>query len=252
MLAFIDESGFPRQTDQTKHPVLACVCVDESKITPLIKELKTIKEKLYGHTNEIKSTRIFKPATILNNYTNNKGYGEAVVSLIKAFDIKVFAIIMDRPDVNVYTPDAFLPKQHQLLLKKIETFCASNDIHNTILVFDSVSGNSDKQLSSTIEQFLFESKFGSKFHHIVGMPLFVNSSITSLIELADICAGLIRIYYEQCAHQESVNEYSRWIKSLYETIETKTVDLKNKATGYVEYGFQHVSNLSYTCVASEG
>ena len=38
---------------------------------------------------------------------------------------------------------------------------------------------------------------------------------------------------------------------LFRILETKTVDLKNKATGYVEYGFQQVSNLSYAYTESE-
>lgn len=42
------------------------------------------------------------------------------------------------------------------------------------------------------------------------------------IQLADLCAGIIRKYYELCYEKQLSDSFSLWIKELYEQIFTKT------------------------------
>lgn len=118
MLAFIDESGYPRPTDSTKNPILLAVCIHESDIKPITNQIYKLKESIYGKQDEIKSTKLIREATITKNRTNNKQYVDSLVNLLENFNITIFAIIMDKPDKEIVTPDNHLPKQYYLLMKK--------------------------------------------------------------------------------------------------------------------------------------
>ena len=54
MLAFIDESGYPRPTDSTKNPILLAVCIHESDIKPITNQI--YKQK--GHSARFAGGRI--------------------------------------------------------------------------------------------------------------------------------------------------------------------------------------------------
>ena len=169
-----------------------------------------------------------------------------MISILGSYDTSVFAIVMSKPDEKVLTPEGFLPKQYYLLLKKIETFCAWKHEHKMQLVFDGVHDGADKALASSMNHFLYRTTFGKSFHHILELPLFVSSAVTPTIELADFGAGIVRKYYEsELDHRMPENDYERWINSLYKSIYSQTVNNRNKVTGYMEYGFQTVTDLSY-------
>ena len=254
MLAFIDESGYPRPTDQTQRPVLLAVCVHEDDIRSITDDIFKLKERLYHSQNEIKSTDILRPATIEKNRTINKEYAESMIDILDIYDTAVFAIIMNRPDEVVATPEGYMPKQYYLLLKKIETYCAWKHEGKMLMVFDRVHDGADKAIASSMNAFLYRTTFGRAFHHILELPLFVSSSVTPTIELADIGAGIVRKYYEVELDQHSPEDkYEKWITSLFEKVNRHTVNRFNKATGYMEYGFQTVSDVSYQTdeIASE-
>lgn len=246
MLAFIDESGYPRPTDQTTRPVLLAVCVHEGDIRNITNDISKLKMRLYGSRGEIKSTDLLRRATIEKNRTINKEYAEKMMEILTSYDTAVFSIIMNRPDKPVQIPDGYMPKQYYLLLKKIETFCAWAHEGKMMMVFDQVHDGADKKLAESMNYFLFNTNFGNAFHHILELPLFVSSSVTPTIELADIGAGVVRKYYELGLDQKTCeDEYEEWINTLFKEIFSKTKNQKNKVTGYIEYGFQTVSDVSY-------
>ena len=97
------------------------------------------------------------------------------------------------------------------------------------------------------KRFLFRSNLGRTFHHILEMPLFVSSSVTVSIQLADIFAGILRHYYEnQLDIVEPVTDFQKWIAELHEKLLSHTENNRQKGTAFIEYGFQKIGkNFSY-------
>ena len=134
MLVFIDESGYPRPTDSTKNPVLLAVCIHESDVKPITNQIYKLKDAIYGKQDEIKSTKLIREATITKNRSNNKLYVDSLVNLLDNYDITIFAIIMDKPEQEIVTPENHLPKQYYLLMKKIEFFSEQHQYGKAIFV----------------------------------------------------------------------------------------------------------------------
>lgn len=244
MLVFIDESGKPHPNDATNRPVLCCVCIDENSVRELTHQVYQLKNSIFGNTNEIKSTDILQQQTIVKNIKYKKQFVDQLVDIACSHDIKVFAIIMKRPTTAIAMSDTNLPKQYLLLLKRVEYFCENYDHKKAILIFDEVNPSNDLKISICINNFLFKSKLGKDFDRILEMPLFVNSSITPAIQIADFFAGIIRIYYDRGidTKRNVTNPFEIWIKELYNKIVTKTEDLQQRNAEFIEYGFFDMGN----------
>ena len=247
MLVFIDESGYPRPTDSTKNPVLLAVCIHESDVKPITNQIYKLKDAIYGKQDEIKSTKLIREATITKNRSNNKLYVDSLVNLLDNYDITIFAIIMDKPEQEIVTPENHLPKQYYLLMKKIEFFSEQHQYGKAMLIYDEVHEEADRKIATALTGFLFRSNLGRTFHHILEMPLFVSSSVTVSIQLADIFAGILRHYYEnQLDIVEPVTDFQKWIAELHEKLLSHTENNRQKGTAFIEYGFQKIGkNFSY-------
>lgn len=239
MLVFIDESGYPRPTDSTQNPVLLGVCIHENDIKPITNQIYKLKDSIYGKQDEIKSTKLIREATILKNRTNNKTYVEEMINIISSYDSALFAVIMDRPDKPVITPEYHLPKQYYLLLKKVEFYCAHHHYGKAMMIFDEVHEDADRKIAEATTGFLFKTKFGRSFHHILEMPLFVSSSVTPAIQFADIFAGIVRHYYENGLDQKSPEtEFQQWLADLFSKLYKLTENNYIPQLHHLEYGFQ--------------
>ena len=94
--------------------------------------------------------------------------------------------------------------------------------------------------------FLFKSRLGKKFTKILETPLFVGSSITPTVQIADIFAGIARQYYEQQLNiKEATTDFEKWLSKLYEMIYRKTENFLQPNSIYYEHGFQYIENLNY-------
>jgi len=78
--------------------------------------------KIFGKDTEVKSTSLIRRQIFTKNMTNNKQYVDELVKLACSFDIKVFAIIMEKPDIPFILAKTLLPKHYKLLIKRIEYF----------------------------------------------------------------------------------------------------------------------------------
>ena len=192
MLTFIDESGYPRPTDSTKNPILLGVCIHENDIKPITNQIYKLKDSIYGKQDEIKSTKLIREATITKNRTNNKAYVEGMVDIITSYDAAIFAIIMDKPDEPIIVPEHHLPNQYYILLKKVEFYCNHHHYGKAMMIFDEVHEDADRKIAEAITGFLFKTRFGRSFHHILEMPLFVSSAVTPAVQFADIFVGIVR------------------------------------------------------------
>ena len=99
---------------------------------------------------------------------------------------------MDKPDEPIIVPEHHLPKQYYLLLKKVEFYCNHHHYGKAMMIFDEVHEDADRKIAEAITGFLFKTKFGRSFHHILEMPLFVSSAVTPAVQFADIFAGIVR------------------------------------------------------------
>lgn len=225
MLTFIDESGYPRPSDPTRNPILLGVCIHENDIKPITNLAYKLKDSIYGKQDEIKSTKLIREATITKNCTKNKAYVEGMVDIISSYDTAIFAIIMDKPDEPIIVPEHHLPKQYYLLLKKIELYCEHHHYGKAMMIFDEVHEDADKKIADAIIGFLFKTKFGRSFHHILEMPLFVSSSVTPAVQFSDIFAGIVRHYYEnELDLKTPETAFQKWIAELFNKLHNLTVN----------------------------
>ena len=142
-----------------------------------------------------------------------------MVDIITSYDAAIFAVIMDKPDEPIIVPEHHLPKQYYLLLK----------------------------IAEAITGFLFKTKFGCSFHHILEMPLFVSSAVTPAVQFADIFAGIVRHYYEnELDQKEPGTKFQEWLVELFTKLHNLTENNFIPKSHYLEYGFQKIGkNFSY-------
>jgi len=244
MLVFIDESGKPHPKDNTENPVLCAVCIHERDIKHLSQNIFRLKMKIFGKDTEIKSTSLIRRQIFSKNMTNNKQYVDELVKLACSFNIKIFAIIMEKPDIPFIMTKNLLPKHYKLLIKRIEYFSENYNYEKAILVFDEITPTEDYIVSKCITNFLFMSKLGKDFNRILEMPLFVNSAVTPAIQITDIFAGILRHYYENrldlFTPEKITDPFQSWLNNLFMQIEHKTENIKQASSGFIEYGFYRI------------
>ncbi|MBQ6163513.1 MAG: DUF3800 domain-containing protein [Clostridia bacterium] len=246
MLVFIDESGYPRPSDDNAYSTLVAVCIYENDIRNISRALYQLKDSIYGKQDEIKSTNVIRRQTLEKNRTNNKLYAEKFVEITTRSNISVFGIIMKRPVTAPIKADGILPKQYQLLMKKIEYFAERKDVEKAIFVFDETNEGDDLTIAQEFNGFLFRSRLGKSFTKILETPLFVSSKVTPAIQIADIFAGIIRHYYQNELHmRQPETDFELWLSMLYERIAGKTENYLQPNGKFYEYGLQYVENLNY-------
>lgn len=233
MLVYIDESGYPIPSDTNPISVLAAVCIEENKVRGITHAMYKLKDRLYGKQNEIKSTSLFNPKTIDKNRTINQEYANLIISFIKTYECHIFAIVMKRPEYTPYTPEGQLPVQYHKLLRRIDLHCYSVNAEKAICVFDETDDGRDKRYAVGFNNYLFRSQEGQALKKILVSPFFVSSSVTTTVEIADICAGLVRCYYQLGLYaKQPQTKYEEWISLLYSQLVCCTMDTKWKEKMY--------------------
>ncbi|MCL2441209.1 MAG: DUF3800 domain-containing protein [Treponema sp.] len=244
MLVFIDESGKPHPKDSTENPVLCAVCIKERDIKQLSQKIFNLKMKIFGKDTEVKSTSLIRRRILSKNMTNNKQYVDEFVKIACSFDIRVFAIIMEKPDTPFTLTKTLIPRHYKMIISRVEYFCEKHNHEKAILVFDVINPGEDFVVAKCITNFLFMSKLGKGFNHILEMPFFVNSEVTPAIQIADIYAGIIRHYYENgldLIPQDKITEpFELWVNNLFLQIKNKTENYKQDTSGFIDYGLYKI------------
>lgn len=216
MLVFIDESGHPRPSDNTRRPVLIAVCIKETDIRQITSHVRRLKIEVYGKTDvEFKATDFINRKTIIKNRTRNKSFVDQIVDMISQFDMKIFAVIMERPDFSPYIKAGHLQRQYFYMLKRIELCCQKYKYPMALVVFDEQDREIDKEISIAFNNFLYQSALGKSFEKILEVPLFADSETTVGIQIADILAGIVRHYYENNLNRKKPeDEFEGWLCTL--------------------------------------
>lgn len=240
MIAFIDESGFPHPNDSTLNPVLAAVCIPREELRGIINKMYKIKMKIYERPDvEIKASKLLRHKTLETHTQNRQFINEIMQNFLNpARNIRVFAVVMNRPralskdllDFNL------LPNYYRLLLQRVNAY-SSLQKRNCVLAFDSRDEGNDIIIANKIKNYLYKSQEGRKCTSIIESSFFVNSKIEEGLQLADLCAGIIRNYYEICYQRDfSGNEFGEWINELY--------------TNYIQNITENLPNMGFVPKAS--
>lgn len=223
MLVFVDESGYPIPSDASEKSVLLAVCIRELDLRTTTQKLFVLKDTIFGKQDEIKSTQLFHPKVITRKWDKNIAYADGIMQILLSVDSGVFAIVMDRPSFVPYTPEGMLPVQYHRLLQRIQTHCNINQSSLAMCIFDQTNDGRDKKYAMGFNNFLYRSKEGKSFDKVLVSPLFVSSAATSAMELADVCAGLVRNCYTLGLHERlPITDYEKWLFGLYTRMTYKT------------------------------
>ena len=234
-----DKQGKDNNTSHEQHPKTTNGCRNNIYYISAI----TIFDTNNRNYQSYKNTKDIDPPPMQNVHHTQK----SMVDIITSYDAAIFAVIMDKPDEPIIVPEHHLPKQYYLLLKKVEFYCNHHHYGKAMMIFDEVHEDADRKIAEAITGFLFKTKFGRSFHHILEMPLFVSSAVTPAVQFADIFAGIVRHYYEnELDQKEPETEFQEWLVALFAKLHNLTENNFIPKSHYLEYGFQKMGkNFSY-------
>lgn len=234
MLIFIDESGHPKPTDASTRPVILAVCLKEGAAGQLMKTMFSLRKSLLSGLPLTKDEREGKATALLNRYSLTKvaakrEYAESLFEFLRDFELTVFAVVMERPPRELYQGPEFLQRQFRWLLQRIDRFMEREDPNGfAIPIFDGQDPSSNRNFSESFTGFLVRTDVGRAMKHVVPSPLFVDSSLTFGIQVADLFAYVIRLNHEHSLYQTpSVKDpYLSAIKRYAIIIRQKTLNFE--------------------------
>lgn len=235
MLVFLDESGHPRPKDPCSRPVLAAVCIREADTGRLIRAMFGLRRdllsglKLRKAEEEGKATH-FLSRRALTKTPAKREYVDSLFEYLRDFELTVFAIVMERPTRNIYEGPDFLQAQYRRLLDRIELFMESrHPEHMAVPIFDGQDPQTNRTFADCFTAFMVRTDAGRSKQHVVPTPLFVDSSLTPGIQIADWFAYVIRLEHEhQLARRNVADTYLSAIKRYANIIRQKTVDFERE------------------------
>jgi hypothetical protein len=244
MLVFIDESGHPRPTDSSTHPVILAVCIKESDMQRLTRALFAMRRNHLSGLTLSKEEQEGKGVAFLNRHsltkmTAKREYVESLFEFLRDFDLHVFGITMERPQKLPYEGAETLPCQYRWLLERIERFMENeHPDHCALPIFDTRDPVQNRVLSESFTGYMARNSEGRGMRHIIPSPLFVDSSITPGIQIADLFAYVIRLNEEHGLYQQRAikDPYFSAIKRYANIVKSKTINYPAEE-GEAEEGF---------------
>lgn len=244
MLVFIDESGHPRPRDRATRPVILAACIRESDAGRLTRAMFALRRNLLSQmtltTAEQEGKAVeFLSRRALTRVAAKREFVDSFFEVLRDFELTVFGIVMERPDRVPYQGPNFLQTQYRWLLERIDRFMErEHPKYMAIPIFDGQDPTSNRIFSECFTAFMARTDAGRAMQHIVPSPLFVDSSITPGIQIADLFAYVTRLNYEHSLYQTSVADpYLSAIKRYASIVRAKTIDYTDE-NGQVVYGIR--------------
>lgn len=242
MLTFIDESGHPRPTDSATRPVIVGVCIKESDAGRLMRVMFAMKRTLLANLPLTPAEQEGKAVALLDRRSltrvaPKREYAESLFEMLRDFPLTIFGIVMERPTQVLYSGPDFLQTQYRWLLERIERFVErEHPEHFAIPIFDGQDPSSNHIFSDGFTGYMVKTEGGHAMRHIVPSPLFVDSSLTPGIQIADVCAYVTRLNYEEGLYQRDVGDpYLSAIKRYAAVVRQKTINYERE-DGLTIYG----------------
>lgn len=235
MLAFIDESGHPHPNDGSTKPVILAACISEIDARYVSRRIYGLRRQILGAEAELKANRLLNRGTF-RRIPEKRELVETFFDLLRSMPVAMFAMVMEQPQ-EAPPLTTMLPSQFRFLLERINLFAEERNEMATIL-FDGDGKSQYGGLAVKFSNYLHRSVEGRSYSHITDTPFFVDSRITVGIQIADMAAGVVRLYEEQELFRgvPDGDSYLSAIRRYYNVVEAKTVN-QFTASGYSRHGF---------------
>lgn len=111
-------------------------------------------------------------------------------SQVEKHHMRVFAVIIDKRKLHDHvTAETLHKKAYELLLERVEQFLYEfHRNHNGLIVMDDTQRQLNHAVAMKHAFFQRQGNANLRFKHIVEYPFFTDSSLSSGIQLADLCA----------------------------------------------------------------
>lgn len=248
MLAFFDESGHPHPKDASTRPVCVSVCISEKQSHFISGRLHALKRDIIQKEDvELKAQKLLNKGTF-RRIPEKRELVEAFFDLLRILPFTIFAVIMERPQKSLPSDTLYLPNQFRYLLQRCDLLAQeTNDMVTLLFDGDCQSGG----LSLKFNSFLYRSIEGQSMATITDAPFFVDSRVTAGIQIADMAAGVIRIYQEHKLYRSVPrgDAFLSAIKRYYAVLEEKTKDLSTPQ-GEPRPGFYFIAEIAHYTISS--
>ena len=228
MLAFIDESGHPHANDSSTRPVVVAVCFDEQDSRFISGRIHAMKRDILGKENaELKGRTLINRPTF-RRQPQAVAFAEELFDALRNFPITIFAMIMEAPFMVSEQDPRYLENRFRFLLQRIESLAEEQRSFANIH-FDG-QPNLYGGLSGRFSSYLFRSSEGQSSALITDTPAFVDSASSIGIQIADMCAYVVRIYQENRLFAESPppgDQYLYAIRRWYGAIQNRTREFRS-------------------------
>jgi hypothetical protein len=168
------------------------------------------------------------------------------------YSCKTYAVVVERPDSGITTPEGYLPQHYLPILKTVELYCERENKQKSLFIYDSQDTGSDAKIALAFTNFLYKSSIGRGFNKILEMPLFASSEVTPCLQLVDIAASVIRHNHTLgLAEREAGNDFEKWIAQMYQSILNTTENINEPGTGQTHMGIFCMDKGSFQSITSE-
>ena len=185
--------------------------------------LHALKRDVLGREGkELKGSGFLDRGTYRNK-REYRTFGAEFFSAVCNMPVTIFAVIMRGPFGPVASDSVRLERRFQYLLERIDLLAEENKSMATV-IFDGHHG-SFKELSDKFTRFLYRSDRGRTMENITDTPFFVDSENSVGIQVADMCAYVIREYHENRLNEGPpdlggpdhhwLSAIRRWYPSIY-------------------------------------
>jgi len=229
LFAFIDENGHPHPNDSATRPVLAAVCLEVEYLRRLNTDIYRLKRNLLGKDQfelEAKANKLINRGTFRRR-PEKWEFVESFFEMCRNFPMTIFSVVMERPNSSPSTDRNFLPMPFRYILYRINKLTELESPGELAAVMFDGDGSQYNRISERFSNWLFRSDGGRSCVHLADNPFFVDSRLTPGIQVADMVAGVIRIYQENelNRHIPQGDPFLSAIARYYRIIEQKTRDL---------------------------
>jgi hypothetical protein len=157
---------------------------------------------------EIKSTAVRIPRTRCRHPFLSRLNGEQITDLVDLYyaqleyhHMDLFAVVIDKRYLHDYfTSEMLHRKAYELLIERVEWFMRNEHRrHRALMVVDDTTRQMNCSLALKHSYFQREgTSSGCRIGHIVELPMFVESSLSNGVQLADLCAYNVHRAFREC------------------------------------------------------
>lgn len=164
-----------------------------------IKELLRLQKQKSSNYRQIKKTYAHTAAYIHLTFAERTKMVQEVADLIGSWDrARLFAESIDKTHFNSSTSQRSIGEQaFEQVVSRFEQYMvkATGSDNFGLLVHDN-NETVAKKHTALMRQFHLNGTLWTQIKRIIDTPLFVNSSLTSMVQMADLCAYALRRYFE--------------------------------------------------------